>query len=73
MAFLVGGLAGALLMNIVFTWTLIVLSSLGGAALICESFHAAPQIISAVFTVLAILGVPFQSGLAPAQARGASS
>lgn len=63
MAFLVGGLAGALLMNAVFAWTLIVLSSLGGAALVCESFHAAPQIVSAAFTVLAILGVTIQSGV----------
>ena len=63
MAFLVGGLAGALLMNAVFNWTLIVLSALCGAALICESLRAAPQITSAVFTVLAILGVVFQSGL----------
>ena len=63
MAFLVGGLAGALLMNAVFTWTLIVLSSLGGAAIICESLHAAPQLVSVVFTVLAILGVVLQSGL----------
>ena len=57
MAFLVGGLAGALLMNAVFNWTLIVLSSLGGAAIICESLRTSPQIVSAVFTVLAILGV----------------
>ena len=63
MAFLVGGIAGALLMNAVFTWTLIVLSALGGAAIICESLHAAPQIVSAVFTGLAIVGVMLQSGL----------
>ncbi len=64
MAFVVGGLAGALLMNAVFTWTLIVLSSLCGAAVVCESLHnVAPPVVSAVFTGLAILGVVIQSGL----------
>ena len=63
MAFLVGGLAGALLMNAVFTWTLIVLSSLCGAALVCESLRTTPQIVSAAFTVLAIIGVAAQTGL----------
>lgn len=63
MAFVVGGLAGALLMNAVFTWTLIVLSALGGAAIICESLHATPQLVSVVFTILAILGVVLQSGV----------
>ena len=61
--FLVGGLLGAVLMNILFTWTLIVLSTLGGAALVCESLHAGPQIISAVFTVLVIVGVLIQGGM----------
>ena len=63
LAFLIGGIVGALLMNALFNWTLIVLSSLSGAAIICESLHAAPQITSAVFTGLAILGVLVQSGL----------
>ena len=61
--FLVGGLLGAVLMNVLFVWTLIVLSSLGGAALVCESLQTSPQIISAVFAILAILGVLIQSGL----------
>ena len=38
--FLVGGVIGAVLMNIVFNWTLIVLSSIGGATLICETLNA---------------------------------
>ena len=50
-------------MNVLFTWTLIVLSALGGAALVCESLHAGSQIATAAFTVLAVAGVLFQSGL----------
>ncbi len=41
--FLVGGVIGAVLMNIVFSWTLIVLSSIGGATLICETFTSNRQ------------------------------
>ncbi len=61
--FLVGGLLGAVLMNVLFTWTLILLSSMGGAALVCESLPSSPQITSAAFAILAILGVLIQSGL----------
>ena len=38
--FLVGGVVGAVLMNMIFNWTLIVLSSIGGATLICETLTA---------------------------------
>lgn len=62
-AFLVGGLIGALLINLVFNWTLIVLSSLGGASLICESLHLDPQLETILFAALAIAGVLAQSGI----------
>ncbi len=68
--FLVGGLLGAVLMNVLFAWTLIVLSALGGAALVCESVHNSPQILSAAFAVLTILGVLIQSGLIRRQLPG---
>ena len=62
--FLFGGLLGAVLMNILFTWTLIVLSTLGGAALVCESLRGgSPQVVWAVFTVLVVLGVLIQGGM----------
>ncbi len=38
--FLIGGVIGAILINVVFNWTLIVLSSIGGATLICETLAA---------------------------------
>ena len=62
--FAVGGLIGAVLMNVLFDWTLIVLSAMGGAALICECVHNVnAQIITAIFTALTILGVLAQAGL----------
>lgn len=69
-AFLVGGVIGALLINFVFNWTLIVLSSLAGASLICESLHLDPQLGTILFTALAIAGVLAQSGVFR-RARGA--
>jgi hypothetical protein len=61
--FIVGGLLGAVLMNVLFTWTLILLSALGGSALICESVRTSSTVLAAAFTILAILGVLIQSGL----------
>ena len=63
LAFLVGGLVGAVLMNAIFVWTLIVLSSMGGAALICESLRLSPQPSTVVFTILVFVGVLAQSGV----------
>ncbi len=63
LAFLIGGLLGAVLMNALFVWTLIVLSSMSGAALICESLRLSSQTISIIFTVLVFVGVLVQSGL----------
>ncbi len=63
LAFLVGGLVGALLMNVLFIWTLIVLSSMSGAALICESLRFNSQTISVIFMLLVFAGVLAQSGL----------
>ena len=70
LTFLVGGLLGAVLMNVLFNWTLIVLSAMGGAALVCESLHATPQVASAVFTVLVIAGVLVQGGVLRRWQRG---
>ena len=63
LAFLVGGLLGAVLMNVLFLWTLIVLSSMSGAALICESLRLGSQAITIIFTGLVFIGVVAQSGL----------
>ena len=62
LAFLVGGLAGAFLMNMLFVWTLIVLSSWGGAKLVCDSLHLSAQTLPAAFLVLMCAGVLLQSG-----------
>ncbi len=60
--FIAGGLAGALLMSVVFGWTLIILSSLVGAVLISQGFHF-KQFSEVIFVCLAIAGIAIQSGL----------
>ncbi len=66
--FLIAGLIGAVLLLVLFDWTLIVLSSLAGATLIVMSverlLHVPPPISGTVLVlVLAALGVLFQAGL----------
>ena len=61
--FVVGGLAGAVLMSVVFGWTLIIISSLMGAILILQTFHVGRQGSELIFILLAVLGIVIQSGL----------
>jgi hypothetical protein len=61
--FIVGGLAGAVLMSVAFGWTLIILSSLMGSILILQNFHFGHQLSEMVFICLVILGIAVQSGL----------
>ncbi len=60
--FIVGGVIGAILMKILFRWTLIVLSSFIGAGLIIRSFHLGPGVTGPLFILLLIVGIVLQSG-----------
>lgn len=61
--FIAGGLAGAILMSIVFGWALIILSSVAGSILIFQNFHLNERFSEIIFIVLVILGIVIQSGL----------
>lgn len=61
--FIAGGLAGAVLMSVVFGWTLIIISSLMGSILILQTFHFEHQLSEMVFICLVILGIALQAGL----------
>jgi hypothetical protein len=61
--FIAGGLIGAILMSVVFGWTLIILSSLIGSMLIFRTFHFGQQLSEFLFICLVILGISIQSGL----------
>jgi hypothetical protein len=63
LVFLIGGIAGAFLMKIVFGWTLVVISSAIGALLILPSLHAGPRVMNLLFLLLLALGIAIQYGL----------
>ena len=60
---LIGGILGAILLFILFDWTLIALSSLLGAALIVQKTELSPHLEVVIFFLLIILGVLFQARL----------
>jgi hypothetical protein len=60
--FVIGGIIGAVLMNAMFNWALIIFSSLIGAALIVETLHLGHQTSALVFIGLGIVGIVVQSG-----------
>lgn len=61
--FVIGGVIGAILMAVLFDWALIALSSLGGAALVAESFSLGRPLAAAVFFGALFVGIAVQSGL----------
>jgi hypothetical protein len=61
--FILGGVIGAILMKVLFRWTLIVLSSFVGSGLIIWSFHFGPQLARLLFIFLLIIGIAAQTGL----------
>jgi hypothetical protein len=64
---LLGGIAGAVLMVVLFDWTLIVLSALAGARAVLVPLGLEGTLAIIAWLVLAALGVAFQaSRLAPA-------
>jgi hypothetical protein len=61
--FLIGGISGALLMRVLFGWTLIVLSSLMGSVLVVQTLQLAPGVKKPLFIFLTALGIVVQYGL----------
>jgi hypothetical protein len=61
--FLIGGLAGAVLVSLMFDWALIFLSSLTGALLVAQALPVSPIVAGAVFVILLIAGVVIQTGI----------
>jgi hypothetical protein len=60
-AFVVGGILGAILMFTVFDWALIILSSVSGAHLIVHSTNLVPTAGGLTFLVCALIGIFVQS------------
>ena len=62
--FVVAGIVGAILMRLLFGWTLIVFSAVMGAGIIINAFPLSANLSRIVFFFLLISGVAVQSGLA---------
>ena len=75
--YIIGGILGAVLLFIIFDWTLIALSSLLGASLIVQVTELSSHLEVVIFFLLIILGVLFQSRLLqrrpPGEGRQGSS
>jgi hypothetical protein len=66
-AFLVGGVIGAILIRVLFDWALIALSALMGAAVIAQNLSINPTLSALLFCALVVLGAIVQARqLAPA-------
>jgi hypothetical protein len=64
-AFLVGGIIGAILVMAVFDWALIILSALTGASVIAQNVSLDRPASALVFVVLLVLGVVVQARQLP--------
>ena len=63
LAFVAGGIVGAVLVVALFDWALIILSSLTGAALIVQTVQFGPLITALLFAGLFIVGMVIQGSL----------
>lgn len=73
LAFLVGGIAGAVLVAALFDWAVIALSSLAGASLITEAFRLGGSVGFIVFLALIIVGVSVQAATLRQDRRASSA
>jgi len=62
-AYIGGGIVGALLLFLLFDWALIALSSIAGAVIIIDTFTLNPILETAIAIVLALLGIFLQAKL----------
>jgi hypothetical protein len=72
LAFIVGGILGAILMTAAFDWALILLSSLAGASLISDALVGGQSIYPIVYIGVLILGIVVQAVIMRQEKRGAS-
>ncbi|MBW2645516.1 MAG: hypothetical protein JRE23_04940 [Deltaproteobacteria bacterium] len=62
-AYIAGGIAGAILLFFLFDWALIALSSIAGASIIIDTFILDPEIETAIIVILALSGIFIQTKL----------
>jgi hypothetical protein len=60
---LVGGILGSIILLMAFDWTIVILSSLTGAAFILQAMHPREVLEIPLFILFALGGIAIQSGL----------
>lgn len=60
LAFIIGGIIGAILVNAFLDWALIILSSLAGASLITDAINLRDGVAFLVFIFLIVIGISVQ-------------
>jgi hypothetical protein len=68
--FLAGGIAGLFFVAVLFNWTLIVLSSISGAILILQPFHAGMHAKRLLLVLAIAIGIAAQTGLMRDDGKG---
>jgi hypothetical protein len=68
--YLIGGLIGIVLVLLLFDWTLIIFSSMAGAALLLQSFSTQTPAGVLIFFLLSLVGIIIQGGLMLRGRRG---
>jgi hypothetical protein len=68
--YILGGLAGIVLVMLLFDWALIIFSSMAGAALLLQSFSTQTPAGVLIFFLLALTGIIIQGGLLLRERRG---
>jgi hypothetical protein len=68
--YIIGGLIGIVLVFLLFDWTLIIFSSMAGAALLLQSFSTQTPAGVLIFFLLSLVGIIIQGGLMLRGRRG---
>ena len=58
--YLVAGIAGAVLVSVLFDWALILISALAGATIIIQTLNPSPTVGVILFAALMLIGVIIQ-------------
>jgi len=72
--FIVGGIIGSILVGLFFDWALIIISSLGGAAMIAQALHfLGTPLTQVIFFGLFVLGLVVQGIIRSSEAKRVST
>jgi hypothetical protein len=70
LAFIIGGILGAILVAAAFDWALIILSSLAGASLVSEALAGGKAAAVVLYVGVLVLGIVVQAALLRQEKRG---